>query len=125
MSDQANDCGDLIVFVPVGMRPLTGGRRIVRASGRTIAELIDDLESRYPGFRPSLIEQRQLKRGLTVAVNSEEQPLGLLAKVPSGAEVHFLPAMAGGSLNKACYSIRLNRPVRLTVSAGDASVICP
>ncbi len=98
MSDPANDCGDVTVFVPVGMRPLTDGRRVVRASGRTIAELVDDLERRYPGFRPSLIESGQLKPGLTVAVNSEEQPLALLARVPPGAEVHIIPAMAGGGV---------------------------
>ena len=84
------------VYVPIGMRPLTGGQRIVSASGRTMAEVIDDLEANYPGFYESLIENDALKPGLTIAVNSEEQPLGLLARVPEGAEVHILPAMAGG-----------------------------
>ena len=88
--------GDLTVFVPIGMRPLTGGLRTVPASGGTIAQVIDDLESRYPGFHLSLIENDQLKPGLTIAVNSVEQPLGLLARVPEGSEIHIIPAMAGG-----------------------------
>lgn len=88
---------DVTVFVPVGMRPLSGGQRTVQASGTSVAEVIEDLEQRYPGFRDSLVEGSQLKPGLTIAVNSEEQPLGLLAKVPPNAEVHILPAMAGGS----------------------------
>ena len=92
---------DITVFVPIGMRPLTNGRRIVSASGRTIAEVVDDLETNYPGFRESLVEGSRLKRGLTIAVNSVEQPLGLLAKVPSNAEVHILPAMAGGASGAA------------------------
>ena len=87
---------DVTVFVPIGMRPLTGGQRVVSVSGRTIAEVVDDLESNYPGFQESLVEHGRLRRGLTIAVNSVEQPLGLLAKVPEGAEVHILPAMAGG-----------------------------
>ena len=87
---------DVTVFVPIGMRPLTGGQRVVSVSGRTIAEVVDDLESNYPGFQESLVEDGRLRRGLTIAVNSVEQPLGLLAKVPEGAEVHILPAMAGG-----------------------------
>ena len=87
---------DVTVFVPIGMRPLTDGRRTVSASGRTVGEVVSDLESNYPGFHESLVEGGRLKRGLTIAVNSVEQPLGLLAKVPEGAELHILPAMAGG-----------------------------
>lgn len=87
---------DITVFVPIGMRPLTDGQRVVPATGRTVAEVVDDLESHYPGFHESLVEGNRLKRGLTIAVNSVEQPLGLLAKVPPNAEVHILPAMAGG-----------------------------
>ena len=88
---------DLTVFVPIGMRPLTGGLRTVPASGATISQVINDLESRYPGFHMSLIEEGQLKPSLTIAVNSVEQPLGLLARVPEGAEIHIIQAMAGGS----------------------------
>ena len=88
---------DVTVFVPIGMRPLTDGRRTVSASGRTIAEVVADLEANFPGFHESLVESGRLRRGLTIAVNSVEQPLGLLAKVPPNAEVHILPAMAGGS----------------------------
>lgn len=87
---------DVTVFVPFGMRPLTDGQRVVQAQGRTVAQVIEDLEANYPGFHLSLIEDGQLKPGLTVAVNSVEQPLGLLAKVPESAEVHIIPAMAGG-----------------------------
>lgn len=88
---------DITVFVPIGMRPLTGGQRIVSASGRTVAQVIDSLDASYPGFHESLIEAGRLRRGLTIAVNSVEQPLGLLAKVPANAELHILPAMAGGA----------------------------
>lgn len=88
---------DVTVFVPIGMRPLTDGQRIVSASGRTVAEVVESLEANFPGFHESLVEGDRLKRGLTIAVNSVEQPLGLLAKVPPNAEVHILPAMAGGS----------------------------
>ncbi len=92
----ADTAADITVFVPIGMRPLTDGERTVPAAGRTVGEVIKDLDAHYPGFQASLIENGQLKPGLTIAVNSEEQPLGLLARVPAGAEVHILPAMAGG-----------------------------
>ena len=47
---------DVTVFVPIGMRPLTAGQRTVSASGRSVAEVIKDLEASYPGFHESLIE---------------------------------------------------------------------
>ena len=87
---------DVIVYIPPAMRSLSGGARSLSASGRTVREVVDDLESRWPGFRETLIEDDRLRRGLWVAVNSEQQPLGLLAGVPPGAELHILPAMSGG-----------------------------
>lgn len=102
---------DVTVFVPIGMRPLTGGRRVVPATGRTVAEVVDDLEANYPGFHESLVEGNRLKRGLTIAVNSVEQPLGLLAKVPPNAEVHILPAMAGGQHGRAAIPCRYHADV--------------
>ena len=86
----------MTVYVPPGMRPLTGGRRIVPAGGRTIGEVAASLEADFPGFYESLVENGQLRRTLTIAVNGEEQPLGLLAAVPPGAELHILQALAGG-----------------------------
>ncbi len=97
------------VFVPIGMRPLTAGQRTVSAQGANVAAVIADLETNYPGFQAALIEQGQLRPGLTIAVNSEEQPLGLLAKVPPTAEVHILPAMAGGAARAR--EVREQRPV--------------
>ena len=102
---------DVTVFIPIGMRPLTDGQRTVRVSGRTLAEVVDDLEANYPGFQESLVEGDRLKRGLTVAVNSVEQPLGLLAKVPPNAEVHILPAMAGGQRRSAVTPSRYHAEV--------------
>ena len=88
---------DVTVFVPPAMRSLCGGARSLIVSGRTVRQIVDDLETRWPGFRDTLVEDDRLRRGLSVAVNSEQQPLGLLARVPAGAEVHILPAMSGGS----------------------------
>lgn len=88
---------DVTVFIPPAMRSLCGGARSVAAAGRTVRQVVDDLEARWPGFRETLIEDDRLRPGLWVAVNSEQQPLGLLAQVPAGAEVHILPAMSGGA----------------------------
>ena len=96
-NDAAAVAADVTVFIPPAMRSLCGGARSVSAAGRTVRQVVDDLEARWPGFRETLIEDERLRPGLWVAVNSEQQPLGLLAQVPAGAEVHILPAMSGGA----------------------------
>ncbi len=88
------------VFVPTGMRSLCGGARRVQVCGATVRAVVEALEVEFPGFWESLVQDDRLRRGLSVAVNSEMQPLGLLARVPAGAELHILPAMSGGSPTK-------------------------
>ena len=88
------------VFVPTGMRTLCGGARRVQVCGATVRAVVEALELEFPGFWDSLVQDDRLRRGLSVAVNSEMQPLGLLARVPAGAELHILPAMSGGAPTK-------------------------
>lgn len=88
------------VFIPPGMRPLCNGAAELEADGANVREVVISLEQRYEGFFDALVEWtphgEQLRRGLSIAVNNEIQPLGLRANVPANAEVHILPAMSGG-----------------------------
>ena len=104
-TDAPPTADDVTVFVPPAMRSLCGGARSVAVGGRTVRAVAEALEQRFPGFWDSLVEQDRLRRGLQVAVNSEQQPLGLLARVPAGAEVHILPAMSGGT-GSTCHDHR-------------------
>jgi len=40
------------VKLPTILRPHAGGERAVDADGTTLRELLEDLESRYPGITP-------------------------------------------------------------------------
>lgn len=86
------------VFLPSMLRELTGGRTELKASGQTVAELLEDLDRRYPGLRARLVapDGESLKGNLAVAVGGEVSPLGLLERVDPEAEVHFVPAISGG-----------------------------
>lgn len=84
------------VFIPPLLRKLTDGTEQVDVEGRTVGEVVDNLEARYPGIRAKLCEGDDLKPGLTVAVGSEMSNLGLLERVEPDSEVHFLPAIGGG-----------------------------
>ncbi len=85
------------VYIPSLVRDLTGGADPVTVSGGTVRELLDRLEASYPGMRARLCDGAQLRRGLAVVVDGLWSPLGLEQAVGPASEVHFVPAIAGGS----------------------------
>ena len=84
------------VFIPTTLLPLTGKVRSLEVTASTVAEVVDALERRFPGFHDAVVEEGNLRPGLAVAIDSEIATLGLMERVPEGAEVHFLPAIGGG-----------------------------
>ena len=88
------------VRVPTILRSYTDGQKAVQGSGDTIADLLTDLDSRYPGLRGRLItEEGALHRFVNVYINDEDvRFLGALdAKLNDGDTVTILPAVAGGA----------------------------
>ncbi len=83
-------------WIPPPMQELTDGREQVDVRGRTVRELIDQLDQEYPGIRDRLREGNRLRSGVAVSVDGVISPEGLRARLESGSEVHFLPAIAGG-----------------------------
>jgi sulfur-carrier protein len=84
------------VFIPPQIRPLAGGCEIVDVSGRNVREVIDQLDSRFPGFKNRVCDGDSLRPGLVVAVGPSIQASGLRAAIEADSEVHFLPAIGGG-----------------------------
>ena len=88
------------VKVPTVLRQATGGEAVVRGDGRTLREVLDDLERRYPGFARRVVsEDGGLHRFVNVYVNDEDvRYLGSLeTEVGDGDVVSILPAVAGGA----------------------------
>lgn len=85
-----------IVFIPSLMQSLTDGKSQVRVEGATVRQIINNLEAEYPGMRERLVEDDRVKPNISVAVDGEVTPLGMLEKVGEDSEVHFLPALGGG-----------------------------
>jgi molybdopterin converting factor small subunit len=84
------------VIVPSQLRRYTDGRDEVDASGRTIAEALDDLDRQFPGFRFRVIdEQDRVRRHIILFVGSERQD-DLGAAVPDGADLMIVGALSGG-----------------------------
>ncbi len=88
------------VRIPTILRKYSDGAKSVSAEGKTIRELVNDLEQRYPGISGQLLtEEGALHRFVNVYVNDEDiRFLGALdAKLDDGDVVAILPAVAGGS----------------------------
>ena len=85
-----------LVFIPPLLKPLCEGESVVEVQAGNVRQVIDELESRFPGVRDRLCEGNDLKPGLTVAVDANVSSLGMLQKLGENSEVHFLPAIGGG-----------------------------
>jgi len=88
------------VKLPTILRKFSGNESRVGADGATLAEVLKDLESRYPGITKNVVsDEGGLHRFINVYVNDEDvRYLGSLeTAVADGDVVSILPAVAGGS----------------------------
>ena len=85
-----------IVWIPALMRDLTGGLTQVDVPGSTVREVIENLESRFPGVSARLVDEGRLRPNLTVIVDGETAQKRLRQPVGEHSEIHFLPAISGG-----------------------------
>ncbi len=88
------------VRVPTILRSYTNNQKVVSGSGDTIADLLANLDTQYPGLRSRLVtEDGGLHKFVNVYVNDEDvRFLGALdAKLNDGDTVTVLPAVAGGA----------------------------
>jgi MoaD family protein len=88
------------VRIPTILRSYTGGQKAVEGAGETLADLLTDLDAKFPGLRARLITgDGALHRFVNVYINDEDvRFLGSLdAKVNDGDSVTILPAVAGGA----------------------------
>jgi sulfur-carrier protein len=88
------------VRVPTLLRNLVDGQAVLEAGGgRTLRDLLETIEARYPGFKERVLSDGgELHRFVNVYVNDEDvRYLGALdAQVREGDTVSILPAVAGG-----------------------------
>ena len=78
------------------MQNLSNGEQRVVVEGKNVRQIIESLDQKYPGFQDRLVEDGRVKPNISVAIDGEITPLGMIEKVSEESEVHFLPAISGG-----------------------------
>lgn len=87
------------VRIPTVFRKFTGGESTVQLEPGTLADLVEQLDGRYPGFKDQLLtSEGTLHRFVNVYVNDEDARYleKLDTKVSEGDTVSLLPSVAGG-----------------------------
>ena len=84
------------VIVPTHLRSYTKGLAEVDAVGRTLGEVLADLDARFPGMRFRIVdEQDRVRKHIKFFVAGEMAP-DLSLAVRDGDEVMIVAALSGG-----------------------------
>jgi molybdopterin synthase sulfur carrier subunit len=89
-----------LVRIPTPLRRVTNGQDKVEVEASNLSEIIERLESDFPGFRERLIdEEGELRYFVNIYLNGEDVRFlqGLNTAISSGDELSIVPAVAGGS----------------------------
>jgi len=89
----------LKVVIPTPLRKFTCGAETVEVEAASIKEMLDSLDSRFPGFRASVCDgSGSLRRFINIYVDGEDVRFleNLATPVADGTEVAIVPAISGG-----------------------------
>jgi molybdopterin synthase sulfur carrier subunit len=87
------------VRIPVQLRALTNGAEVVSASGKSVLEIIEDIERKYPGVKDRICEaDGKVRRFVNIFVNAEDIRFldNLQTPISDDDEISIIPAIAGG-----------------------------
>ena len=83
------------VLIPTPLRSYTGAR-LVDAAGATLAEVLADLDHRYPGLRFRMIDEQDRVRPHIRFFVDGEQTFDLSRPVRPGEALQIVQALSGG-----------------------------
>ncbi len=89
-----------VVRIPTPLRRVTNGDDKASVDGESLSEIINDLESQYPGIKERLCdENEELRHFVNIYINGEDVRFldGLQTNVSEGDEISIVPAVAGGA----------------------------
>ena len=89
----------ITVRIPTPQRSLTGAADEVAIDGRTVGEVIENLEKKHPGVKERLCDEKgNVRRFVNIYANEEDIRFldNLATAVKDGDSVSIVPAIAGG-----------------------------
>ena len=89
----------VLVRIPTPLRRMTNGQDKVEMESSNLSELVEKLDSEYPGFKERLVDENgELRYFVNIYVNGEDVRFlkGLETATSTGDEVSIVPAVAGG-----------------------------
>lgn len=89
----------ITIRVPAPLRNLTEDQSKILIDASTIYELIEQLESLFPGMKDRLVDEKgELRYFVNLYLNGEDVRFlnGVDTAVNSGDELSIVPAVAGG-----------------------------
>jgi molybdopterin synthase sulfur carrier subunit len=82
------------VRIPTILRTYTDGAAEVNGEGTTLREVLQKLDSDFPGIGARILDETgKIRRFVNVYVGEED---GLDTVTPDGAQISVIPAVAGG-----------------------------
>ena len=87
------------VRIPTPLRSLTNGEEEVTVEGKSIQEVIDNLETNFNGFKERLCDENgQIRRFINFYLNDEDIRFkdNQETTVNDGDQISIVPAIAGG-----------------------------
>lgn len=87
------------IRIPNPLRKLTGEQDVVQASGANVADLIEDLDKNYPGFKERICDENgNVRRFVNIFLNDEDIRFldEKATPVKETDELSIVPAIAGG-----------------------------
>ena len=87
------------VRVPTILRPYTQGVSEVSVEGSTLSEVLESLDTSYPGIKGRVLDDSgELRRFVNVYVDDDDVRFadGLQTTIKDGGQVSIIPAVAGG-----------------------------
>ena len=89
----------VMVRIPTPLRRMTNGKDKVEVESDNLGDLVEKLNSEFPGFKDRLVdEEGELRYFVNIYLNGEDVRFmdGLTTSTSSGDGISIVPAVAGG-----------------------------
>ena len=89
----------IVVRIPTPLRKMTNGQAKVEVDSTVLGELVEKLNSEFPGLKDRLVdEEGELRYFVNIYLNGEDVRFmdGLKTATSDGDEISIVPVVAGG-----------------------------